>query len=77
MKDSVKPIFAVGVPSLGSGDQTRLTEALGLKLKDYHVLVYKTRQKDVVFNAFYPSDFKELSLEEFKKIVNNELKQNK
>lgn len=69
-----KPIFTIGLPLFITDElfdkiNYRVTE----KLYDYHVLVYRHKLDDVIFELFNAKDADEINIEELKEFIKEQM----
>jgi hypothetical protein len=71
----VRPIFIVKIPKSKKDDTVILNGLTNMEkeLYDYHVLCIFHDSNDFAFEAFYPNDFDEIKIEEFKQKLNDRL----
>jgi len=64
-----KPIFIV-TGDFPDDEINKFQRLLQSTMEDYHVLVCFKDQKELTFEAFYPSDFNDIDMEELKRKAN-------
>lgn len=74
----VKPILTVGVGSQHTMEYIEnVRKELSNTITDYYVILYRAKSDETVFNCFYEKDFNEVRYEELKKIILNQMSNNK
>ena len=69
---SVKPIFIVGLPK--NMDRTQMESTVNTLHNhpmgaEYHTFVYGTNSDEYTFDAFYPTDFDDITYAELKDFI--------